>query len=188
MRNRRRDFADGAGYFKLVLEPVGQCGGRHAAEQRIDVFETIVESEIGSLLFAQLQVLQQGVTRVQVVCASRRLLHGNDQLVLVEQRIRRITEQAARKPAFKFQPLRLVSGEQAQAPSLALLGVVDHALVESGDRLQRSAQRGGFQAQSAGTLVDELESERGGKNLVFAAIEAEKVIPSDNAGPVERGQ
>src|SRR5262249_12837612 len=100
----------------------------------------------------------------------------------------RITEQATRKPAFKFQPLRLVSGDQAQASSLALLGVVDHALVESGERLQRTAQRGGFQAQSAGTLADELESERGGKNLMFAAIEAEKVIPSDNARPVERGQ
>ena len=35
--------------------------------------------------------------------------------------------------------LRLVRSEQAQASPLALLGVVDHALVETGDRLQRSA-------------------------------------------------
>src|SRR5262245_3671407 len=188
MRNRRSDFAYGAGYFKLVLETVGLCRGRHAPEQRVDAFETVVEFQIGCLLRAQLQVLQQGVTRVQVVGASRRLLHGNYRLVLVEQRIGRITEQAAGKPGFQFQPLRFVCGEQAQAPSLALLGVVDHALVESGERLQRSAQRAGFQAQAAGTLTDELEPERGGKNLVLSAIEAEKVIPSDNAGPVERGQ
>src|SRR5262245_28281710 len=188
MRNHGRKLADSPCQYELVLQAIGLCRGRDATEQRLNSFLTDVERQIGSLLFAHLQVFQQDDARVQIMSVPRRLPCRNHRQVLIEQRVGRVVEEAAREAPLEFQPLRFISRRDAKARAIALFGVVERALIKPCDWQQRSVKRGGFEAESAGTVGEKLEPERRRNNLMLATVEAENVIPADDTGSVHRRQ
>src|SRR5437868_5208173 len=136
IRESHRDLADAPGRFELVLVFVGLCISGHAAIERIQSLVPERESEIGLLIFGQRQIAEDVVTGFQIAgIASARARRRNSQ-ALSERRVGGIIEPASGKPGVDAKALRLVTGHQAKAESLALFRIGEITLIEVAERQQ----------------------------------------------------
>ena len=143
------------------------------------------QSETQGPLFGHLKVTQGFHRAFPIEGISHQGRNFDDIGILVEQRVGRILETAARETGFGFEALRFIGKNYPCRAAFAALHVVDAALGKAVEGLEIAVKTADFDAQTAGPLRKQFPAKCAAVHLVTPLAQSRQVVVADNARAVE---